>query len=151
MRRPGRLIPALGIGLLAVIVLAGSAIAGETRVKAFANDMQGENEVPTPGDPDATGEARLKLDSAGRVCWQIRVRDLTLPATAAHIHEGDAGVAGGILVFLSPPDANGFAEGCTRADAEVVAAIMANPAHYYVNVHNADYPGGALRDQISTS
>ena len=29
-----------------------------------------------------------------------------------------------------------------------VAQILANPAAYYVNVHNADYPGGAVRGQL---
>jgi hypothetical protein len=32
--------------------------------------------------------------------------------------------------------------------AAIVAGIKRNPAAYYVNVHNAKYPGGALRGQL---
>ena len=32
---------------------------------------------------------------------------------------------------------------------EPVAAILADPSGYYVNVHNAEYPGGAIRGQLA--
>jgi len=34
-------------------------------------------------------------------------------------------------------------------DGQTVAEILANPEDYYVNVHNAEYPGGAIRGQLS--
>jgi hypothetical protein len=40
-------------------------------------------------------------------------------------------------------------KGCTRADAAVIIAIMQDPARYYVNVHNAAFPKGAVRGQLS--
>ena len=30
----------------------------------------------------------------------------------------------------------------------VVADILAHPENYYVNVHNAEHPGGAIRGQL---
>jgi hypothetical protein len=33
-------------------------------------------------------------------------------------------------------------------DPAVLARIVANPAGFYVNVHNARFPGGALRCQL---
>jgi hypothetical protein len=64
---------------------------------------------------------------------------------AAHIHKGKAGVAGPIVV----PFGKVFrAKGCTTTTAAIAAAIQRNPGAYYVNVHNAKYPGGALRGKL---
>ena len=38
--------------------------------------------------------------------------------------------------------------GCTTTTKEIIDAILANPSGYYVNVHNASYPGGAIRGQL---
>jgi hypothetical protein len=35
------------------------------------------------------------------------------------------------------------------ADADLIKAIIQSPQEYYVNVHNAEYPAGALRGQLS--
>jgi hypothetical protein len=32
---------------------------------------------------------------------------------------------------------------------EKVADILTNPGDYYVNVHNTEYPGGAVRGQLA--
>jgi hypothetical protein len=57
-------------------------------------------------------------------------------------------VAGPIVVALKPPT-SGVSGGCTRAAPALVSAIVANPSNYYVNVHNAPYPEGAIRGQLS--
>jgi len=75
------------------------------------------------------------------------VKDLP-EATAAHIHEGAVGKDGPVKVGLDAPK-GGSAKGCKSADAAVVKDIMANPANYYVNVHNAAYKSGAIRGQLS--
>jgi hypothetical protein len=113
--------------------------------------MSGDQEVPGPGDPDGSGTAHITLNQGlGEVCWDITVSGITLPATAAHIHVGEAGVAGGIVVTLSPPDETGTASGCaTDVDRSLIKDIRKNPSGYYVNVHTTDYPAGAIRGQLS--
>jgi len=116
----------------------------------FTAPMSGPQEVPGPGDADATGNAVVTVDSAtNEVCWEIVITGgTTLPADAAHIHVGAEGVAGDPVVTLTAPDANGLASGCTTAEADVVTAILANPLGYYVNIHTSDFPAGALRGQL---
>jgi hypothetical protein len=141
-----RLLLVLSVFALASLLgLAGSASAGG---RPLSTDLSGAEEVP-PADPDGTGFAHLTLNSGlGEVCWSITASDITLPATAAHIHEAPAGENGDIVVTLSPPDESGTASGCTVADRALVKDIRKNPSDYYVNVHTTDYPGGAIRGQL---
>jgi hypothetical protein len=39
-------------------------------------------------------------------------------------------------------------KGCTAASASLAAAVKKSPSAYYVNVHNAKYPAGALRGPL---
>jgi hypothetical protein len=138
---------ALLAALMVMMVFAGVASA-DHRQPLFAQ-LTGAAERPNPGDPDGSGVAVVKLNERqGIVCWAIQVKDIKLPASAAHIHVGAAGVPGPVVVPLSAPDASGFASGCTNADPALVMAIQQNPAGYYVNVHNSDFPGGAVRGQL---
>src|SRR5919198_37962 len=138
----------LYIVLTMVAVLALTSIAADGG-RQFTTTMTGAAEVP-PGDPDGSGTATITLNyGQGEVCWEISVSGITLPATASHIHEAPAGVAGPVVIPLSPPDANGFSSGCTSADRALIKNIIQHPEEYYVNVHNVDYPTGALRGQLS--
>jgi hypothetical protein len=104
--------------------------------------------VPGPGDLDGSGEAFITLNHGrGEVCFQLSVSDIA-PATAAHIHEAPAGVAGPVVVGLTPPT-SGSSSGCVSADRDLIKDIIQNPADYYVNVHNAAFPAGAVRGQLS--
>ena len=113
-------------------------------------NLRGAAEVPGPGDPDGKGHSLivLKTDSL-EVCWVILVRDITLPATAAHIHVGAANVAGPVVVGLSAPNARGLALGCAVVDEVLFNNLVNTPEQYYVNVHNSDFPAGAVRGQLT--
>jgi hypothetical protein len=111
--------------------------------------LLGDNEVPGPGDPDGYGWAYITLDQLNnRVCYSLGAVDIA-PAAAAHIHVGGSNVAGPVVVHLAAPT-SGASRGCTTASAQLIASILNNPAGYYVNVHNASYPAGAIRGQLGS-
>jgi CHRD domain len=134
-----------------VLALGAIAILGSPAGAAgrpLSTTMTGAAEVPGPGDPDGSGTAALTLNRGeGEVCFELTVEGIA-PATAAHIHEAPAGVAGPIVVPLTPPT-DGSSSGCVSADRDLIKAILKNPSAFYVNVHNAEFPAGALRGQLS--
>jgi hypothetical protein len=147
--------PVLYIVLTLLAVLSLTSIAAKDVTYFFTANLTGEAEVnsagvPNQGDLDGTGSATIRINyGQGTLCWEIRVAGITLPASAAHIHVAPAGVAGPVFVGLSAPGTKGFASGCTSVSRDKLKAIIDNPEGYYVNVHNADYPAGALRGQLT--
>jgi hypothetical protein len=132
--------------VVSAAVYATVALAGG---RPLSTSMTGAQEAPGPGDPDGSGVATLAVNPGQQeVCVQISVSNIALPATGAHIHEAPVGEPGPVVVTLPPPDGTGFSSGCVTADREILAEIKKNPGEYYVNVHNADYPGGAVRGQL---
>ena len=110
-------------------------------------ELKGAEEVPGPGDPDGSGKAKITFNhDKGEICYDLSVKNIG-EATLAHIHNGAAGQAGDVKVMFDPPK-KGSSKGCTKVDHELIQDIMANPANYYVNVHNTEFPKGALRGQL---
>ncbi|MGI8808858.1 MAG: CHRD domain-containing protein [Acidimicrobiales bacterium] len=135
---------------IATAVLAGTVLFGSagaaSAAEVFTTELRGEEEVPTLGDLDGSGFAVVvAIPEAGLVCYGIVVFGIA-PATAAHIHEAPRGVAGPVVVGLQPPTGGGSG-GCV-SNQEQAEDIAENPSDYYVNVHNAEFPGGALRGQL---
>ena len=129
----------MALALLTCAHLAAAQGMGKATAK-----LTGAAEVPDPGDPKGSGTVQVTLDpDKGEVCYDLTVADIQ-EATMAHIHEGAADKAGPPKVTLDAPK-TGSAKGCKTADAAVIKDIMQNPANYYVNVHNAEFPKGAVR------
>jgi hypothetical protein len=110
--------------------------------------LSGAAEKPTPGDPDGSGRAVVKI-KGGQVCWEESWTNIGA-ATLSHIHKGGKTVAGPVVVsfFTKAPAVR---KGCTQADQALLADIAAHPGNYYVNVHNAAFPKGAIRGQLGAS
>lgn len=112
----------------------------------FAANLTGSSEV-LPADPDGVGTAKISTDDAtNRICTHLEVRNIGA-VTAAHIHRGRAGVNGPPVVTLDAPDDNDSDDCDDVADA-LLDEIRRSPADFYVNVHTAEHPDGAIRGQI---
>jgi hypothetical protein len=138
---------AAGAGFWVVAASGSQQVHAKTRV--FHVTLVGESETPT-GDPVATGSATIRVPAGKpRVCYRLTARDLPSRAVGAHIHRGSAGTVGAIVVKLHTPNASGAATGCAKTTRKLVRAILAHPSRYYVNVHTAGFPGGAIRGQLA--
>lgn len=159
------------VAAIALAAAAGSAYAHddglETRLRSYA-------EVPAVSST-ATGRFRASVDQKSQsIKYEMSYRDLQGDVRQAHIHLGQRGVNGGIMVFLcqtsANPDPTGLAPTCPQSGtvsgvlqaanvigpsgqgidpmefAELMAAIRAGVA--YVNVHSSKFPGGELRGQL---
>lgn len=151
----------VGVLLGTLLSPLGGALAGHTNTILTA-DLDGRQEVAADGssriagDPNGSGEAYVfGIDGdATTLCYVLTV-DKIEPAMMAHIHKGAAGSNGPVVVNLAAPGDGDAADCLTEGEAgkfvgtQTVAEILANPEGFYVNVHNAEYPGGAIRGQLS--
>jgi sugar lactone lactonase YvrE len=116
--------------------------------------LTGEAEVdadgtPGQGDADGSGRAIITLDDdASTVCVQATVAEIAQP-TAAHIHEGNAGVNGPPVVGFTDLISGTLISGCVEAEPTLIETMRNNPAAYYLNVHNDEFPAGAVRGQLA--
>jgi hypothetical protein len=134
--------------LVAAVAVAGTAGAVQAQGRSLSTTLTGAAEVPGPGDPDGAGTAALTVNPGlGQICYELTVSGIA-PATAAHIHLGTVTEAGPVVVPLAPPT-DGTSSGCAEVSRELALAILKSPSAYYVNVHNAEFPAGALRGQLS--
>jgi hypothetical protein len=129
------------VGVVVALVPVAAAV-GAVEKNSLHATLSGKVEVPK-GDPDGRGTAEVKITGA-KVCWELKVSKIGSP-TAAHIHKGGPGKAGPVVV---PFGATYKSKGCATATMAVAGAIQRNPSRYYVNIHNAKYPAGAVRGQL---
>ena len=139
MRRP----IAIALTTVAVVLVAASVTATASTV--LTTKMNGTQETPK-GAPKGSGSATITLNAAkGKVCFKLTWSGIGNP-TASHIHQGAKGKAGPVVVplFAATPKHSG----CVSAAKSLIAKIAKKPGGYYVNVHTAKYPGGAVRGQL---
>lgn len=136
------LVPATGA--LALLMATSPAVAGG---RPLSTELTGAAEAPGPGDPDGSGTAEITVNPGlGEICYELEVSGIA-PARAAHIHEAPAGQPGPVVVPLIAPT-SGSSSDCVSVSRELAKDILKNSSDYYVNVHNAEFPAGALRGQL---
>jgi CHRD domain-containing protein len=142
------LVPDLQTQLSGAEDSAGAALAqipDDPPVTVLQTDLSGEEEAPGPGDPDGSGSATIIVIPPDTICYVLTAENIA-PATDAHIHQAPPGEPGPIVQGLEPPTF-GASGGCIE-NPELVSNLQENPDAYYVNVHNEEYPAGAIRGQL---
>ena len=135
----------------AAIALAGCETVQQTYTEAISStytaELRGSNEVH-PGDMDGSGMAEISFaDELTRVCWDLNDLENLAPITGAHIHRGARGVDGPVVLPLKQATEGGW-RGCSSDTSWVQQAFADGLSNYYVNVHTAEYPKGAIRGQL---
>ena len=126
---------ALGIALLA---FGAQAWAADHKV-----ELSGSQEVPAV-TTQAKGSGTITVGDDKSVKGSVTTTGIT--ATAAHIHQGDAGANGGVIIPLTKNgETFSVPDGAKLTDAQYEAYKKGG---LYVNVHSAAHPGGEIRAQI---
>ena len=153
--------------LLALAALSGSAQSNRRVVNA---DLTGYQEVPAVSST-GTGKFRARLDDAS-IQFELTYSDLEGTVQQAHIHIGQPGVTGGIMIYFcsnlanpplgTPPCPQSGTVTGTRMAADVIgpAGQGIAPGEFeevlrairsgntYANVHTAKHPGGEIRGPV---
>ena len=133
------------VGAITTAVVVPTLAFGSMSPVASAK-LTGKAENPA-GDPNGSGVAVIHLNkSKSQVCWTFsKVKNIGTPQSA-HIHKGKAGKVGPVYIALGGAYK---AKGCTSAKKHDIGEILEYPDRYYVNIHNAKYPNGAIRGQLA--
>ncbi|MDP9006293.1 MAG: CHRD domain-containing protein, partial [Actinomycetota bacterium] len=99
------------------------------------------------GDPDGSGRAQVSLHSGKNLLCVALTTSGVAPVTSVHLHSVSP-TSPDPVVATPAPDSSGSPT-CVPVDAEVLRAIRKNPTHHYLDVHNDEFPNGALRGYLS--
>lgn len=131
---------------VAVLVLAGLSAPAAAATVVLATTLSGANE-PSGGDADGGGGFRVEVDAdTGDFCYSLWGDKIAAP-TMAHVHSGAAGVDGPPVATIEVTGKD--SDQCVALEPDKLKPIVANPAAFYVNIHTADFPKGAVRGQLA--
>jgi hypothetical protein len=167
------------LGILIIVMAGFLAIATVAKADQIGALLTGYEETPAAVSTTASGEFRATISDDGQsIEYSETYSGLQGPVTQSHIHVGQLGIGGSIVIWLcqtaSNVDPTGLSPQCpqegtvtgkiTAANviagsqapqqlaagdlAAVVTAIRAGAA--YANVHTVPSPGGEIRGQIRT-
>jgi hypothetical protein len=128
-----------------------------------ANETTKVTNAEASGSGTATIVFNLTKDAAGTVTAatvdfsaQMTGFPNGTALTAAHIHPGNSGVAGPVLVSTNitpgeitmPAGSGTLTKNGQPITVDQVNQILANPQGFYFNIHTASNPGGVARGQL---
>jgi hypothetical protein len=116
----------------------------------FTVPFSGDQVVSGPGDPDGAGGVFVTLGrKTGTLCFFADTTNISTPLTVVHLHRGFAGQAGQVIADLHGPSATDpDVSGCLNLGSALIRDIMKDPGNYYIDIHNQEFPEGALRAQF---
>jgi hypothetical protein len=164
----------------AAVIAVPFALAGPVMAHDhFGTHLSSVQEVPAVFT-DGHGFALVTLNDAGTAfTYSLVYFEMGSPVAQAHIHFGQEGVNGGIMVFLCTNLGNGptgtqacpsgVGDGIASVSGTITAADVGAGAaaqgvgagnfaglveavesgRAYVNVHTANFPGGEIRGQLA--
>lgn len=163
--------PGLTLTLSAILglTLAQSAYAGHTNPVLEAS-LDGSAEIPASGDfseiaGDVTGVGGAYVfgvdGDPNTLCYVLTVSGIQLvpvgEGMAAHIHEGAMNENGPVVAALAGPEDSNAGDCLTEGEEGkfptgemgIVQRILTSPEDFYINVHNPQFPNGAIRGQLA--
>jgi hypothetical protein len=163
----------LGVAMTASVLMAAGAAVYADGFKNIKASLIGYDEVPAVSTT-GHGEFRARISKdETQISYELSYADLVGNVLQSHIHLGQPGVNGGIIIFLCSNLGNGPAgtplcptpsgtvageltasgvigpagQGIAPGEfAELIRAMRAGAT--YVNVHSTTWPGGEIRQQI---
>ena len=150
---------ALGIAAAITIALVPSLAAAQAAPTIWGAKLSGSAEVPANASTAAGTFVGTLDEAAGTLTWTLTVPNIT-NMTAAHLHQGAAGVNGGVVVDLfipASPQGTVSASGTSRLADVLKGPLAGNAAGFiaafkggsiYANVHTTANPGGEIRGQV---
>jgi CHRD domain/Prealbumin-like fold domain len=109
----------------------------------FVFHLSGDQEVPPVVTPERGG-CMGRFDSVAKELTLVCTHDVANP-TLMHIHQGAPGVNGPIVFDLGSPVSPVIATWSAMTPAQTADLLAGN---YYLNIHTAGRPAGAIRGQI---
>jgi hypothetical protein len=136
----------LGTASVGAVSVAAGQPAAATKVKA-ALDIGQETPKPRGTKVGASGLFTGTLVGT-RLTWKLTFRQLSGPATAAHVHAAPRRKPGPVVVPLCSPCTSGATGTATLTTAQLT---LLRKAGLYVNVHTARNPAGEIRGQLTAT
>jgi hypothetical protein len=148
--------------IVASVLVAIFVSTSPAQTVTFQVSLNGQNEIiggAASGDLDgsAAGSITLSPGSGGNTAtasWNFTLANLaTPPVTDYHIHTGAFNQQGSVFIGFGVQggdtlNATQFIGSRTGLSSANMTTVLANPLGFYLNLHNGEFLGGAVRGQV---
>ena len=149
LRRIGRLTAALAAGALVVAGLGAAASTYKVSATLTVAQEVPKQVVKVPNASGGFSGTYVVHGKSATLKWKLTYSHLSGKAMSAHIHLGQKGVAGNVIVPLCAGNCHSGMTGTATISSKVVAQMAAGKT--YVNVHTAKNPAGEIRGQVKAT